>query len=194
MQSETWTRVAVRRTHLEMRHLSELNPAPPPNELVELVQRDGLSAADYLSLYALVGERWLWRDRLAWNDAELDAYLALPDVHVWTPLVRGETAGYFELKKGTDRAVELVYFGLAPAYFGRGIGGWLLTRAVEEAFALGASRMVLNTCTLDAPQALPNYLARGFRIMNEDQYLLDIPARVKEQVLPQSIARFVNRS
>jgi hypothetical protein len=36
---------------------------------------------------------------------------------------------------------------------------------------------VLNTCTLDAPQALPNYLARGFRIVSEDQYLLDVPAR-----------------
>jgi GNAT superfamily N-acetyltransferase len=194
MQSDTWTRVGVRRTHLEMRHLGELIPARPPAEPVELVRRDQLSAAEYLSLYALVGERWLWRDRLAWNDAELDAYLAQPSVHVWTPLVRGETAGYFELKRGADRVVELVYFGLAPAFFGRGIGGWLLTRAVEEAFALDAARMVLNTCTLDAPQALPNYLARGFRIVSEDQYLLDIPARVKEQVLPESVARFVNRS
>jgi hypothetical protein len=34
---------------------------------------------------------------------------------------------------------------------------------------------VLNTCTLDAPQALPNYLARGFTIVSEDQYLLDVP-------------------
>ena len=41
--------------------------------------------------------------------------------------------------------------------------------------ALGATRIVLNTCTLDAPQALPNYLARGFTIVSEDQYLLDVP-------------------
>jgi hypothetical protein len=32
---------------------------------------------------------------------------------------------------------------------------------------------MLNTCTLDAPQALPNYLARGFTIEREDQYPLD---------------------
>jgi GNAT superfamily N-acetyltransferase len=194
MQPETWTRVGVRRTHLEMRHLGELKPAPRPSEPVELLRRDRLTAAEYLALYALVGDRWLWRDRLAWNDAELEAYLASPEVHIWTPLVRGETAGYFELKGASDRTVELVYFGLAPAFFGRGIGGWLLTRAVEEAFALGAARLVLNTCTLDAPQALPNYLARGFRIASEDQYLLDIPARVREQVLPEPIARLVNRS
>ena len=38
--------------------------------------------------------------------------------------------------------------------------------------------MVLNTCTLDAPQALPNYLARGFTIVSEEQYLLDVPAKM----------------
>jgi hypothetical protein len=52
----------------------------------------------------------------------------------------------------------------------------MLTRAVEEAFALGTRRVVLNTCTLDAPQALPNYLARGFTIVREERYFLDVPA------------------
>ena len=89
--------------------------------------------------------------------------------------MRGHTAGYFELKRHPDRVVEVMYFGLAPAFIGRGFGGWMLTRTAEEAFALDASRVILNTCTLDAPQALPNYLARGFTIVREDQYLLDIP-------------------
>ena len=33
----------------------------------------------------------------------------------------------------------------------------------QEAFALGASRVWLHTCTLDSPRAIPNYKARGFR-------------------------------
>jgi GNAT superfamily N-acetyltransferase len=194
MQSEHWTRVSVRRTHLEMRSLAELTPSRPPSEPAELVRRSGMRAAEYLELYSLVGERWLWRDRLVWTDAELDQYLARPDVHVWTPMVGGLTAGYFELKQNPDRAVEMVYFGLAPTFIGRGLGGWLLTSAVREAFALGATRMFLNTCTLDGPHALPNYLARGFRIMSEDQYLLDVPLRSKEQVLPSASPHFVRRT
>ena len=98
--------------------------------------------------------------------------------------MRGAIAGYFELRQHVDRSVEVMYFGLAPSFFGRGIGGWLLTRAVEEAFALGASRIVLNTCTLDAPQALPNYLSRGFTIVSEDQYLLDVSARTGRHTHP----------
>jgi len=175
MQREGWTRVSVRRTHLELRRPDELRPGRPPSESVQLVLRRPISAIDYLELYALVGELWLWRDRLAWTPEELDRYLSSPDVHVWSAHVRGTTAGYFELRQHADRAVELMYFGLAPPFIGRGLGGWLLTRAVQEAFALDASRILLNTCTLDAPQALPNYEARGFRPYKVEWYDADVP-------------------
>ena len=176
MQQEGWTRVSVRRTHLELRRPEELRPGRLPAEPVDLRLRRGISPIEYLELYSLVGELWLWRDRLVWTRTELERYLASPDVQVWTAHVHGATAGYFELRQHADRTVEVMYFGLTPGFIGRGLGGWLLTRAVEEAFALGATRIVLNTCTLDAPQALPNYLARGFTIVSEDQYLLDVPS------------------
>ena len=192
MQRESWTRVSVRRTHLELRSVADLRPALPPVDPVVLGRRRPISPVEYLELYALVGELWLWRDRLVWTRDALERYLTSPDVHVWAAYLQGATAGYFELRQHSDGAVEVMYFGLAPPFMGRGIGGWLLTRAVEEAFALGASRIVLNTCTLDAPQALPNYLARGFTIVSEDQYLLDVPARMG-QSLPVA-ARVVSRS
>lgn len=179
--------MSVRRTHLELRRPDELRPGRPPTESIDLALCRPITPADYLSLYTLVGELWLWRDRLIWSEAELQRYLDSPDVHIWTANLAGTTAGYFELRQHPDRSVEVMYFGLAPAFIGRGMGGWLLTRAAQEAFALGASRIVLNTCTLDAPHALPNYLARGFRIVSEDQYLLDVPTQDVRQ--PTSVAR-----
>ena len=98
-------------------------------------------------------------------------------MHLWLLSVADQPAGYFELQHHANGAVEVMYFGLAPAFIGLGLGGWLLTRAAEEAFALGGRRVILNTCTLDAPQALPNYLARGFTIVREERYLLDMPER-----------------
>ena len=182
MQQDGWTRVSVRRTHLELRRPNELRPGRRPSEPIELVHRRPITPAEYLRLYTLVGELWLWRDRLVWTEPELERYLGSPDVHIWTAHLRDATVGYFELRQHVDRSVEVMYFGLAPAFIGRGIGGWLLTRAAQEAFALGASRIVLNTCTLDAPHALPNYLARGFTIVSEDQYLLDVPAKGAQRV------------
>ena len=177
MSSPPPTRVEVVRTHLELRDLAELRPAPLPAEAVALRLHRPIRAAEYRALYALVGERWLWRDRLVWTDVELDRYLSSPDVHVWTLNVGGVTAGYFELQRHHDATVELMYFGLVESFIGRGLGGWLLMRAVEEAFAIGARRMILNTCTLDSPRALPNYLARGFTIVREDRYVTSVPAR-----------------
>jgi hypothetical protein len=52
---------------------------------------------------------------------------------------------------------------------------------VEESFALGGTRVILNTCTLDAPQALPNYLARGFAITREERYSVDVPVAMAGQ-------------
>jgi GNAT superfamily N-acetyltransferase len=178
MSSGAPTRVDVTRTHLELRAPDALRPAPVPRRMATTLRRiRPISAAVYRALYTLVGERWYWRDRLVWSEQELDAYLSAPDVHVWRLDVGDQIAGYFELQEHASGAVEIMYFGLASAFMGRGLGGWLLTRAVEEAFALGARRVILNTCTLDAPQALPNYLARGFTIIREERYLLDLPER-----------------
>jgi GNAT superfamily N-acetyltransferase len=177
MASGPYTRIDVARTHLELRRVADLRPAPAPTFPTTLRRLESVGAAEYRALYALVGERWLWRDRLVWTDEELDAYLASPTVQVWLLGVGDQTAGYFELKCHPSGAVEVMYFGLAPAFMGRGLGGWMLTRAVEEAFALGGNRIILNTCTLDAPQALPNYIARGFSIVREEHYVLDVPER-----------------
>ena len=164
------TRIAVTRTYLELRRPEELRASAAPPRTPALARAWPIGADDYLAVYTLVGARWHWRDRLAWTRARLDAHLASPDVQVWVARLDDEVAGYFELQRLSDDARELVYFGLSAAFIGRGLGGWLLTRAVEIALAEGASRISLNTCTLDGPAALPNYLARGFRIVREEVY------------------------
>ena len=168
-------RVDVVRTHLEMRDVSALRRDPTARDDVTLT-REVLGAAEYRALYSAVGQNWHWRDRLQLTDEELDAYFASDHVRLWLLRAGDDIAGYFELQHHLDDRVEIMYFGLVPAYIGRGLGGWLLTRAVEEAFALGASRVTLHTCTLDAPAALPNYLARGFVIVREETYVEEIPA------------------
>ena len=56
-------------------------------------------------------------------------------------------------------------------FHGRGLGRYMLTRAVEEAWRTPHARRVwLHTCTLDGPAALPNYLGRGFRIVRSEEY------------------------
>ena len=85
-------------------------------------------------------------------------------MHTFVGYCDGSPAGYYEL--GVDDAgdAEILHFGLAPAFIGRGYGGPLLTSALEEGFRLGAGRVWVHTCTNDHPAALANYQARGMAI------------------------------
>ena len=167
--------VEVVRTYLELRAPEQIRSAHTADPAVRFIERPRIAASEYRRLYRDVGARWHWHDRDAWSDEELDAYLARPNVHVWECLVGDESAGYFELVRGDDGAVEIAYFGLVLPFTGRGLGKAMLTRAAEEAWALDASRVWLHTCTLDSASALPNYKARGFQEFRQERYLTDLP-------------------
>ncbi|MEX1019795.1 MAG: GNAT family N-acetyltransferase [Litorilinea sp.] len=74
-----------------------------------------------------------------------------------------------------DSSVEIAYFGLLPAFVGQGIGGLLLSTAIQRAWAWQAQRVWVHTCTLDHPNALQNYQARGLRIYNQEDVLVNLP-------------------
>ena len=166
----------VVRTYLELDRPDALKAGAPLPRGARVVRRDPCPIADYRRLYHAVGGPWHWRDRLAWDDDTLRAHLASPDIAIWELLVGNESAGYFELRRSGDDEIELAYFGLRPDFIGRGLGGSLLTSAVEEAWKLGARRVWLHTGTLDAPHALPNYRARGFRDFRTERYEVNLPA------------------
>jgi GNAT superfamily N-acetyltransferase len=68
------------------------------------------------------------------------------------------------LRRDDQSGVEIAYFGLLPAFIGRGLGGALLTNAIEEAWQMSPERVWVHTCTLDHPSALANYQARGMEV------------------------------
>ena len=131
-------------------------------------------------LYGFIGEGWNWTDKNVWSDEQWRAYVESPNLQTFVAYYDGSIAGYFEIERQPDNSVEITYLGLVSAFIGRGFGGALVTRAVEEAWKLNVSRVWLHTCTLDHPAALNNYLARGFTIFKTENKLetLQLPANV----------------
>lgn len=164
----------VVRTYLELRSPDQLRRAELDDPHVRFVRRDGIAVDRYRRLYRDVGARWHWHDRNAWSDERLAEHLARPEISVWECLVNDRSAGFFELELMSDGSVEIAYFGLAAAFIGRGIGKAMLTRAADEAWASGATRVWLHTCTLDSPNALPNYRARGFQEFRQERYVAQL--------------------
>jgi len=115
-------------------------------------------------LYQFVGGPWGWTDKLSWSEEQWRAYAEHDRLRTWVAWCEGSPAGYFELQKYDDARIEINYFGLAQNFIGRGFGGYLLSEAIRQAWAWGASRVTVNTCSLDHPGALANYQARGMKI------------------------------
>lgn len=158
------------RTFLEMTDPDELSPADSPADNVSVDRIEQCPPGLWRHLYAEVGREYHWVDRLEWSDAQIHSYLSDPALELWILYEAGEPAGYFELRSYPDGAVEVAYFGLLPAAVGRGLGKYLLTRAVQRAWDRGATRVWLHTSSLDHSSALPNYLARGFSIWKQETY------------------------
>lgn len=169
-------RIQVVRTYLALDDPSQFRAKEfPAATNVALRRHDPCPVPLYRRLYKQVGEPWFWHDRLEWSDQELAHHLAKPGVGVWE-LTSSEaaSAGYFELQRHDDGSVEIAYFGLVPAFIGQGLGAWMLERAVQESWAMGATRVWVHTCTLDSERALPNYRNRGFVPFKMERLEVDI--------------------
>lgn len=177
--------VEVTRTYLELTNPADLRGVSFSDPRARVERRAPCPVSLYRRLYKEVGEDWYWLDRLEWSDEQLAAHLARPDIAVFELMVGDDSAGYFELGKHADGSVEIVYFGLNPRYIGKGLGGPLLTTAVEEGWRAGASKVWLHTCTLDSERALPNYTNRGFRPFRTQRLEVDIEGKsvVGERIL-----------
>jgi GNAT superfamily N-acetyltransferase len=155
-------RIETTVTYLEMTEPAALVGFETDDSRAAIVEVRGCTVAFYRFLYSTVGGQYHWVERTRWSDERLAAHLADPAVRIWTLWYDGCPAGYFELFSEGD-SVEIAYFGLMEEFLGKGLGKHLLTAATKAAWSLGPRRVWLHTCTLDAPQALPNYVARGFR-------------------------------
>ena len=153
--------------HLEMLDPRWLIPVPPTNDAAVRRARIPCPALNRF-FYQEVGRPWRWTDRLPWSEDRWRAYVERPALATWIVYLGDTPAGYFELESQAEGNVEIAYFGLLPQFVGRRLGGYLLTVAVEQAWASGASRVWVHTCTLDHPHALRNYTARGFRQFREE--------------------------
>lgn len=114
-------------------------------------------------LYELVGQPWTWHDKLSWSESQWKSYAEDDGLRTFVAYHDGVHAGYFELSFYNGET-EIAYFGLAPDFIGRGLGGPLLSRAIEEAWNMNPCRVWVHTCTLDHPAALANYKARGMTV------------------------------
>jgi GNAT superfamily N-acetyltransferase len=160
---------------LEMTDPADLQAAAAPPGALEFRRAVRPSPELGRFLYTAAGGNWFWTMRLGWTYDQWLERMGNPRVETWVLYEEGTPAAYFELDGSLEPDVEIAYLGVLPAFIGRRFGAWLLTTAIERGFAMGASRVWVHTCTLDSPNALANYQARGMRVFKEYDEPIDLP-------------------
>lgn len=143
-------------------------PAAAPREGLTVSHVPSPTVLYYRSLYNAVGKDYYWLSRRKMSDEALAAVIGDPRVELHVLHVDGVPAGFAELDRRQMDEIELVQFGLMPAYIGQGLGKWFLRWAIDKAWSHGPKRFWLHTCTLDHPAALPNYLKAGFVLYKQE--------------------------
>ncbi len=160
--------ISVKRNFLELKNINELvkKDKPEDNYSVEKTKPDFQLNKFF---YKQIGKKYRWTDRLIWSDIQWSNYVCNKNLETYVIKNSDDLVGYFELIYHPEKnEIELAYLGLFEDYFGKGVGGYALTTAIVKSFEKKIKRMWVHTCTLDHPNAIKNYLARGMKIFKEE--------------------------
>ena len=149
-------------TYLEMNERPSLPQVLPRVRNYVLMGVPEVTIGFYRYLYDAVGRPWYWTDRKKLSDEELEKIIHDPAVDIFVLYVGGSPAGFYELDYRDMPTAELAYFGIMPEFIGKSLGPYLLTQAIEMLWQRAPRRVLVNTCTLDHPKALPLYQRFGF--------------------------------
>jgi GNAT superfamily N-acetyltransferase len=122
---------------------------------------------EYRKLYGAVGGSWGWSGRLILEEEELQRILEAKTSEIYLLYSKCKVAGFAELDRRAGGEVEIAYFGLLPAFIGRGLGKFFLDWAVRRAWEGKTERLWLHTCRYDHPGAMAVYLKAGFSVRDE---------------------------
>lgn len=161
-------------TYLEQHQRPHLH-VTPPHRAAMLLHVEDITVSFSRFLYATVGEPWGWWERSTLDDDELLEILHDPLVEIAVLYVGGVPAGYFELDRRVEGAVEIAYLGLVPEFIGRGLGKWLVSLAVEAAWSHEPERVWVHTSDWDHPRALLTYQWAGFEVFQMERRTVPDP-------------------
>jgi len=127
-----WLTEKIYRKYLEITSLDELKEVKKPsdNYSVSLLNPKDFQLNKFL--YKNIGKNYRWIDRLVWTDLKWIEYIS--DKKLFTYILKDneEIVGYFELMFNQDTMVsEIAYFGILKEYFGKKLGGYLLSEQLK---------------------------------------------------------------
>jgi len=173
--SESKKNIPMTVTFLEMRAKPIALPPPQPRGKIAILRAERPAIHFYRYLYDTIGGPYFWVDRRKMDDKHLSEIVQHPQVDLFVLYAEGAPAGMAELDFREPSRGLLAYFGLMPEQIGRRLGYYFLYHAVVNAWTKPIETLLVNTCTLDHPRALPLYQRMGFRPYAREERSIELP-------------------
>ena len=163
--------IKIDRKYLEIKSLEDLVESKNPSENFSIKLDNFKDFQLQKFFYKQVGQKHGWNDRLLWSDQKWINYISKKNLYTYILKDREDLAGFFEIIHHKEiKEAEIAYFGLLEEYIGKKIGGYMLTEAIKLCFKFKVKRVYLFTSSLDHKNALNNYLSRGMKIYQKDEF------------------------
>lgn len=160
--------IKVTRKYMEM-CLKPANRISLNTKNVEILELKKPDVDIYRFLFDATGGDLGWTDRKLLSDSELSAIINNENTSIIVLTFEGQYTGFAELMKYKNGDTELKYFGLMPTYRGKGLGKYFLNAVLHKAWDSNPKRIILNTCDIDHPAAIPVYQKAGFSIYKTEE-------------------------
>ena len=159
----------IKRNYLEITSINELVETNKPHKNIFLEKVDPPDFHLNKFFYKEIGKNHRWTDRLSWTDENWINYISNSSVVTYILKNKEDLVGYFEQNFNNKKSeCEIAYFGILADYFGKKLGGYLLSEAIKKSFEKNSKRVWVHTCSLDHKHALSNYISRGMKIFQTD--------------------------
>ena len=159
----------IYRKYLQIKSFKDLKEVKKPskNYFINQVLPENFQLNKFL--YKQIGKKYQWIDRLNWTNQKWINYISQKNILTFVLRDKSDVVGFYELIFNIEKKeFEISYFGIFEEYFGKRLGGFLLSDAIKRAFSMGAEKVFVHTCSLDHKNALKNYISRGMEIYKSE--------------------------
>jgi len=139
------------------------------NDLLEdnklhIVRKIKITVKEYKKIYKEVGYKYNWIGRLKIKETELKEIIHSSFVEIYLMKKNNKIIGFLEMDYRSSKEIKIVHLGLIERHIGKGYGKTLLKFAVKRAKELKIQPLILQTNSLDHPNALLFYQKNGFQV------------------------------
>ena len=131
---------------------------------INIIKKKNITTNLYKRIYRKIGLNYNWISRLKLSEEELKKIIHDKNVDIYFMIIENKIIGFLEIDYRSLKEVKIVHLGIVDSFIGKGYGKKLLKFAIKRSKEIDIKPLILQTNSLDHPNALIFYQKNGFQV------------------------------